>query len=261
MEASIGAGRSESRAMTTAAPILDVTDTTFDAAVIAASSVRPVVVDFWAGWCAPCRTLGPILEQAVALHGAVTLAKLDVDANPEVTARFGIQGIPAVKGFRDGQLVAEFVGLQPRAQVERFLDHLAPAPAPPPPPSGEAGLRAAVLAQPDDVTVRRALGALLLEAGRLDEADEVLAAVRDDQVCDGLRARIEIRRGGDPALAALAGADPDAAVLHQLIAAIRDSGPPQRAQLRRVVLGALAAERLGDPAVEAVRGDLASALF
>src|ERR1019366_953491 len=135
MEASIGAGRSESRAMTTAAPILDVTDSTFDAAVIAASSVRPVVVDFWAGWCAPCRTLGPILEQAVALHGAVTLAKLDVDANPEVTARFGIQGIPAVKGFRDGQLVAEFVGLQPRAQVERFLDHLAPAPAPPPPPS------------------------------------------------------------------------------------------------------------------------------
>ena len=261
MEASIGAGRSESRAMTTATPILDVTDTTFDAAVIAASSVRPVVVDFWAGWCAPCRTLGPILEQAVALHGAVTLAKLDVDANPEVTARFGIQGIPAVKGFRDGQLVAEFVGLQPRAQVERFLDHLAPAPAPPPPPSDEAGLRAAVLAQPDDVTVRRALGALLLEAGRLDDADEVLAAVRDDQVCDGLRARIEIRRGGDPALAALAGGDPDAAVLHQLIAAIRDSGPPQRAQLRRLVLGALAAERLGDPAVEAVRGELASALF
>jgi thioredoxin len=163
VEASVGSRRSESRAMTAAAPILDVTDATFDTAVIAASSVRPVVVDFWAGWCAPCRTLGPILEQAVALHGGVTLAKLDVDANPEVTARFGIQGIPAVKGFRDGQLVAEFVGLQPRGQVERFLAQLAPAAPPPPPPSDEASLRAAVLDRPDDVTLRRALGALLLE--------------------------------------------------------------------------------------------------
>lgn len=261
MEASIGAMRSESRAMTIAAPILDVTDASFDSAVIAASAVRPVVVDFWAGWCAPCRTLGPILEQAVALHGGVTLAKLDVDANPEITARFGIQGIPAVKGFRDGQLVAEFVGLQPRAQVERFLAQLAPAPPPPPPPSGEAGLRAAVLAQPDDASLRRALGALLLDAGRLDEADEVLAAARDDQVCDGLRARIEIHRDGDPALAALVDEHPDAAAVRRLIAAIRESGSPQRSQLRRVVLGALATARSGDPVVEALRGELASALF
>jgi putative thioredoxin len=247
--------------MTATVPVLEVTDATFDTAVIAESSNRPVVVDFWAGWCAPCRTLGPILEQAVALHGGVTLAKLDVDANPEVTARFGIQGIPAVKAFRDGQLVAEFVGLQPRAQVERFLDDLAPAPPPPPPPSDEAGLRAAVLTEPDDVTVRRALGALLLEAGRLEEADELLAAAHEDQVCDGLRARIEIRRDGDPALAALVAGNSDTAVVRRLIAAIRDSGPPQRSQLRRVVLGALAAGPSGDPAVEALRGELASALF
>jgi putative thioredoxin len=246
--------------MRAAAPVLDVTDASFDTAVIAASSNRPVVVDFWAGWCAPCRTLGPILEEAVALHGGVTLAKLDVDANPEVTARFGIQGIPAVKGFRDGQLVAEFVGLQPRAQVERFLAHLAPAPPPPPPPSDEASLRAAVLAQPDDVAVRRALGALLLEMGRLDEADEVLGAARDDQVCDGLRARIEIRRDGDPALATLVDEHPDAAAVRRLIAAIGDCDAPLRSQLRRVVLGTLA-ERPGDPALEVLRGELASALF
>jgi putative thioredoxin len=246
--------------MTAAAPVLDVTDASFDSAVIAASAIRPVVVDFWAGWCAPCRTLGPILEQSVALHGGVTLAKLDVDANPEVTARFGIQGIPAVKGFRDGQLVAEFVGLQPRAQVERFLAHLAPSPPPPPPPSDETGLRAAVLAQPDDVTVRRALGGLLLDLGRLDEAEEVLAAARDDQVCDGLRARVEIRRGGDPGLVALIGDTHDATALGRVIGAIRSSSPPQRSQLRRVVLGALA-ERPGDPALEALRGELAAALF
>ena len=260
MEASFGAGGSESRAMTTAAPILDVTDASFDNAVIAGSSVRPVVVDFWAGWCAPCRTLGPILEQAVALHGGITLAKLDVDANPEVTARFGIQGIPAVKGFRDGQLTAEFVGLQPRGQVERFLAQLAPAPPPPPPPSDEAGLRAALLDQADDVTLRRALGALMFEAGRLDEAGELLAAARDDQVCDGLRARIEICRDGDPTLVALAGDADDPTAVRRLIGAIRDGTPARRAQLRRVVLGALA-QHQGDPALEALRGELASALF
>ena len=187
MEASIGTRRSESRAMTAAAPILDVTDASFDSAGIAASAIHPVVVDFWAGWCTPCRTLGPILEQAVALHGGVTLAKLDVDANPEITARFGIQGIPAVKGFRDGQLVAEFVGLQPRAQVERFLAQLAPASPPPPPPSGEAGLRAAVLAQPDDASLRRALGALLLDAGRSTRPTRCWpppAAIRCATVCE-----------------------------------------------------------------------------
>jgi putative thioredoxin len=246
--------------MTTALPVLDVTDETFETAVIAGSSERPVVVDFWAGWCAPCRTLGPILEEAVIRHGGVTLAKLDVDANPAVTAVFGIQGIPAVKGFRDGQLVAEFVGLQPRAQVERFLAQLAPAPPPPPPPSDEAGLQAALVAHPDDVILRRALGRLLLGAARLDEADAVLAAARDDQICDGLRARVEIGRGGNPELVTLAGDTHDAATLRRVIAAIRDGDPSQRSQLRRVVLGALA-ERPGDPALEPLRGELASALF
>jgi putative thioredoxin len=246
--------------MSTAAPVLDVTDASFDTEVIAASAHGPVVVDFWAGWCAPCRTLGPILEQAVALHGGITLAKLDVDANPEITARYGIQGIPAVKGFRDGQLVAEFVGLLPRAQVEQFLVQLAPAPPPPPPPSDEPGLRAALVVQPNDVTLRRTLGRLLLEAARLDEADEVLSVARDDQVCDGLRARVEIHRGGDPELVALAGDADDATALRRVIAAIRDSAPPRRSLLRRVVLGALA-EGQGNPALEALRGELGSALF
>jgi len=152
--------------MAISSPILDVTDASFEAAVVAGSRERPVVVDFWAGWCAPCRTLGPILEDAVSRHGGVTLAKLDVDANPATTARFGIQGIPAVKGFRDGSLVAEFVGLQPRAQVDRFLAMLAPAPGPPPLPADEAGLRAAILASPEEPAPRRALGSLLFAAGR-----------------------------------------------------------------------------------------------
>jgi putative thioredoxin len=242
-------------------PVIDVTDATFDTAVVRESHHRPVVVDFWAGWCAPCRTLGPILEEAVTRHGAVTLAKLDVDANPVIAARFGIRGIPAVKGFRDGAVVAEFVGLQPRAQVERFLAELAPVSPPPPLPRDEAGLRAAILAQPDDPAPRRALGALLFEAGRLDEADEVVAAGRDDPVCDGLRARVELARGGDPELAALVQDGQGTDGLRRLIAAIPQSGGRERAQLRRVVVGGIEERRGADPSVEALRGELASALF
>jgi putative thioredoxin len=242
-------------------PAVEVTDATFESAVIEESQHRAVVVDFWAGWCAPCRTLGPILEDAVARHGGVTLAKLDVDANPGTTARFGIQGIPAVKAFRDGDVALQFVGLQPRAQVERFLAMLAPAAPPPPLPADEASLRAAMLAAPDDPAPRRALGGLLLEAGRLDEADDVLAPARDDPVADGLRARIEIRRDGDEGLAELVRDAQGPEGLRRLIAAIRGTDGPVRSQLRRVVIGGLAAERQGDPEVEALRGELASALF
>jgi putative thioredoxin len=247
--------------MAIASPILEVTDASFDAAVVAASRQRPVVVDFWAAWCAPCRTLGPILEEAVSRHGGVTLAKLDVDANPAITARFGIQGIPAVKGFRDGDLVVEFVGLQPRTQVDRFLALLAPVAGPPPLPAAEAGLRAAILADPEDPAPRRALGRLLLQAGRLDEADEMLAPARDDPVCDGLRARIEICRNGDPELATLVHDGEGTAGLSRLIATIRSADGPLRSQLRRVVVGAIEAQRTSDPGVEALRGELASALF
>ncbi|MGO8685912.1 MAG: thioredoxin domain-containing protein [Candidatus Dormibacteria bacterium] len=247
--------------MALTAPVIDATDATFDTDVIAGSRDRPVVVDFWAGWCAPCRTLGPILEEAVTRHGGITLAKLDVDANPMTAARFGIRGIPAVKGFRDGGMVAEFVGLQPRPQIERFLAGLAPAPPPPPLPRDEAGLRAALLAQPDDPAPRRVLGTLLFEAGRLAEAEEVLAPGRDDPVCDGLRARIELSRGGDPELAALVRDGQGTEGLRRLIAAIRRSGGPERARLRRVVLGGIEDERQADPMVEDLRGELASALF
>lgn len=244
-----------------ASAVIDVTDASFDADVVAGSRERPVAVDFWAGWCAPCRTLGPILEQAVTSHGGVTLAKLDVDANPRTAQRFGIQGIPAVKGFRDGQLVAEFVGLQPRAQVERFLSQLAPPTPPPPLPSDEQGLRAALAAEPDNPALRRALGSLLLHQHRLDEAEEVLGRARDDVVCDGLRAQIGIVRTGPPELAALVTGDGDMGSLRRLIAAIRTHGEPERSLLRRVVLGAIEAERDQDPAVESLRGELASAIF
>jgi putative thioredoxin len=108
----------------------DVTEETFARDVIERSAERPVVVDFWADWCGPCHALAPVLEREVeATGGAVELVKLDTEANPGLARQFGIRGIPAVKAFRNGQVVAEFVGVQPPQRVRAFLEELtAPSP-------------------------------------------------------------------------------------------------------------------------------------
>lgn len=158
---------------------IDVTDATFPTEVVERSKQVPVVVDLWAEWCGPCRTLGPILEKVVdETAGKVVLAKVDVDANPQVAAAFQVQGIPAVFALRDGKVVDTFVGAQPEAQVRAFVNGLLPADAEsatPSVPADEPSLRALLDTDPGNEGAVVALAGLLVERGGEADVAEALA--------------------------------------------------------------------------------------
>jgi putative thioredoxin len=244
--------------------VKDVTEATFEQEVLERSKHVPVVVDFWAEWCGPCRALGPVIEQAVRTReGKVELAKLDTDANPRIASAFRIQGIPAVKAFKDGKVVSEFVGAQPPPAVERFLDGLVPSEADAlVAAGGEPQLRRALELEPGRADAAVALARLLRERGEADAALEVLANTTGF-AAEGLAARIRLEADPDvaEALAALDGGEFQRG-LDALIEAIAATSEQERKDdLRAAVVGVLDELGVEHPLARESRRKLAAALY
>jgi putative thioredoxin len=252
---------------------VDVTEATFEQEVVERSRQIPVVVDFWADWCGPCKQLTPALEKAEATRaGKVVLAKVDTDANQRLAAAFQIQGIPAVKAFRGGKVVDEFTGALPPTRVEAFFDGLVPSRADELLAAGdELSLREAAELEPGRADIAVALAKARLGRGAEDEALEAVESHEGDFAAAGIAARVRLARAGiaPDAFAALDRGDREEA-LDALIAALGEaSGADEdegldpaelRDLLRRAVIGVLSDFDPADPAARAYRRKLSAAL-
>ena len=234
-------------------PAIDVTDATFEAEVIAKSAEVPVVVDLWAPWCGPCRTLGPLLERLAAeADGAFLLAKVNTDTSPELAQAFQVDGIPAVFAIRDGKLVDQFTGVMPEDELRRFLGRLGPSAEEQSaanalelegkdPSAALFTYRQMFAANPDDPAARVGLARVLLATGGSEaEASELLGPVMSGEQAteaDRLRTVIKLR---EPAHA-----DADLAAARAAVKA-----DPESAEARYRLGRVLAARGEYEPALE-----------
>ena len=245
--------------------ILEVDEQNFAAQVVERSRERPVVVDFWAAWCGPCRQLTPALESAArAREGKIDLAKVDVDANPQLAQSFQVQGIPAVKAFKDGRVVDEFTGALPPVQVERFFDGLVPSEADALAQStgDETALRRALELDPRHLGAATALGLLLLRRGEPDAAIAVLEPLEHDFLAAGLAARALLtgeRPDLDPAWEAWDSGDHETA-LENLQQAFADADGAERDRIRQAMIAIFTQLGPGHPLAREHRRRLSSAL-
>jgi putative thioredoxin len=259
------------------ASVVEVTDQTFEQVVVEGSKERPVVVDMWAAWCGPCRTLTPILEKvAEERAGAFLLATLDTDANPMTAQAFGVQSIPTVIAFDDGKAVTGFIGAYPEPEVNRFIDSILPT---------EADLRADAArsveasgdlasaeeayrsALEDDAANKDAavgLGRILAERGELDAAEELVARHRPDPDAERVQAIVTMRRWADApadgtlgAAKRLAATGDVTAALAGMLQALGDD----RDAARDAMVTVFTAVGDDDPVVQEYRRRLAAALF
>jgi putative thioredoxin len=256
--------------------VIEVDERDFDSQVIEASRRVPVVVDFWAGWCQPCLILSPLLERLAAEEsGRFVLAKVDVDRNPNLAMRFRVQGIPAVKAFRDGEVAWEFVGVQPEEVIRGYLGEILPSEADDlvavardaPAEEAERIFLQALELSPGHRDASVGLARLLIERGELEEPRKLLAALPPDGEVRALSADLDLREAAQDGtevgrLAALAAEGRTREALEGCLRLIREDGEADgSARARQLMVRLFEVLGEADPLTREFRPRLASALF